>query len=45
VPFEKKHAAYFQALNPAWLEEYFSVEDIDREVLEQPEERVPARDN
>jgi len=44
-PFEKKYAAYFKALNLVWLEEFFSVEDIDREVLEQPEERVPAHDN
>ena len=42
VPFEKKYAAYFKALNLVWLEEFFFVEDIDREVLEQPEDRVLA---
>jgi hypothetical protein len=23
MPFEKKCAAYFKALNPAWLEEFY----------------------
>jgi len=42
VPYEKRYAPYFKELNLVWLEEYFSVEDIDREVLEHPEERVLA---
>ena len=40
--YDGKYAACFKKLNLAWLEEYFSVEDIDREVLENPEERVIA---
>ncbi|MCB9293401.1 MAG: GNAT family N-acetyltransferase [Lewinellaceae bacterium] len=31
---------YFEQLNKAWLEEYFSVEPIDRWVLENPEEAI-----
>jgi GNAT superfamily N-acetyltransferase len=42
VPYEKGYAAYFKELNLVWLTQYFSVEDIDREVLEQPGERVLA---
>jgi ribosomal protein S18 acetylase RimI-like enzyme len=42
VQYENKYAPYFKELNLVWLDEYFSVEDIDREVLEHPEERVLA---
>lgn len=42
VPYENKYARYFKELNLVWIEEYFSVEDIDREVREHPEERVLA---
>lgn len=31
---------YFEQFNKAWLEEYFSVEPIDRWVLENPEEAI-----
>ena len=31
---------YFEQFNRAWLEEYFSVEPIDRWVLENPEEAI-----
>ena len=40
VQYENKYAPYFKELNLVWLTQYFSVEDIDREVLEQPGERV-----
>lgn len=40
VPYENRYASYFKELNLVWLTQYFSVEDIDREVLEQPGERV-----
>ena len=42
VPYENRYARYFKELNLVWLEEYFSVEDIDREVMEHPEEQVLA---
>jgi ribosomal protein S18 acetylase RimI-like enzyme len=42
VPYENRYARYFKELNRVWIEEYFSVEDIDREVMEHPEERVVA---
>lgn len=31
---------YFEKFNKAWLEEYFRVEDVDREVLEHPYESI-----
>jgi ribosomal protein S18 acetylase RimI-like enzyme len=40
VPFENRYASCFKELNLVWLTHYFSVEDIDRDVLEHPEERV-----
>ena len=42
VPYEDRYARYFKQLNLVWLEEYFSVEEIDRQVLEHPEEQVVA---
>jgi ribosomal protein S18 acetylase RimI-like enzyme len=42
VPYENRYARYFKELNLVWLEEYFSVEEIDREVMEHPEEQVLA---
>jgi ribosomal protein S18 acetylase RimI-like enzyme len=42
VPYENRYARYFKELNLVWLEEYFSVEEIDREVMEHPGERVLA---
>ncbi|HNR15270.1 MAG TPA: GNAT family N-acetyltransferase [Chitinophagaceae bacterium] len=34
--FKPEYAPYFKSLNEAWLQEYFTVEDIDREVLGNP---------
>ncbi|MBC7915342.1 MAG: GNAT family N-acetyltransferase, partial [Pyrinomonadaceae bacterium] len=35
-----EYRKYFEQLNKAWLEEYFSVEPIDKWVLENPEQSV-----
>lgn len=43
VPFEERFAADFARLNYQWIEEYFGVEDHDREVLENPFDRVVRR--
>jgi predicted N-acetyltransferase YhbS len=40
VTFENKYAVYFKEFNLVWLKQYFSVEDIDRKVLDNPEEQV-----
>lgn len=40
VPFKPEYAIHFNSLNKAWLEEYFTVEPIDRYVLENPEEAI-----
>lgn len=37
LPFSPEHAAAFDALNRAWIEEYFTVEPIDDQVLRDPE--------
>ncbi len=40
VPYKPEYAIYFERFNKAWLEEYFTVEPIDKYVLENPEEAV-----
>lgn len=40
IPFEPRYRDDFQRLNVEWLEKYFHVEAIDREVLSHPEERI-----
>lgn len=40
--YKQSYAPYFKSLNEAWLEEYFTVEDIDREVLGNPDKYVLA---
>ncbi|WP_298674125.1 GNAT family N-acetyltransferase [uncultured Sphingomonas sp.] len=40
VAFEPRHAAAFSALNIAWLERFFAVEDKDREQLGAAQARV-----
>ncbi len=42
VTFKNKYSGYFKEFNLVWLQQYFSVEDIDRKVLENPEEQVIA---
>ncbi|MEM7552063.1 MAG: bifunctional helix-turn-helix transcriptional regulator/GNAT family N-acetyltransferase [Bacteroidota bacterium] len=36
IPFEASLSKYFADLNYEWIEKYFVIEDIDREVLENP---------
>lgn len=40
--FKESYAPYFKSLNEAWLEEYFTVEEIDREVLSHPDKYILA---
>ncbi|MBP7866703.1 MAG: bifunctional helix-turn-helix transcriptional regulator/GNAT family N-acetyltransferase [Acidobacteria bacterium] len=42
LDFEPRFRKYFGILNYQWLRKHFQVEDPDREVLENPEERVLA---
>ena len=37
IPFEKSLAKYFTALNLAWVEKYFVVEPMDKEMLNNPQ--------
>lgn len=38
--YKPGYAAHFKSLNEAWLEEYFTVEEIDREVLGNPDKYI-----
>jgi ribosomal protein S18 acetylase RimI-like enzyme len=40
LPFKQEYKVHFENLNKAWLDKYFSVEPIDRWVLENPEEAI-----
>jgi GNAT superfamily N-acetyltransferase len=40
LPHKPEYKVHFEKLNKAWLEEYFTVEPIDRWVLENPEEAI-----
>ncbi len=40
IPFDPKYAKDFARLNVAWLEKYFVVEPLDKELLEQCEETI-----
>ena len=42
VPFRRELAPAFQALNLAWIERLFAVEDADRKVLGDPERAIIA---
>jgi ribosomal protein S18 acetylase RimI-like enzyme len=37
LPYKPEYAVYFDRYNKAWLQEYYSVEPIDKYVLENPE--------
>ena len=43
LPFEPRYRDDFKRLNVEWLEKYFHVEAIDRDVLSHPEERILKR--
>lgn len=40
IEYQSTYQPSFERLNKAWLETYFTVEPIDRYVLEQPEEAI-----
>ncbi len=40
VPYRPEYRADFERLNRAWIEQYFEVEDADREVFADPEAAV-----
>ena len=43
VQFDNKYAADFAALNYEWIEHYFSIEDHDREILDDPNNYIIAK--
>jgi GNAT superfamily N-acetyltransferase len=42
VPYAPELASHFYAINAAWIEEMFTMEDTDRDTLENPQERIIA---
>jgi DNA-binding MarR family transcriptional regulator/predicted GNAT family N-acyltransferase len=42
-PYRAEWAAHFERINAEWLERYFVIEAVDREMLAHPEERVLDR--
>lgn len=40
VPFSSELAPHFESLNIQWIETFFRVEDVDLEVLQNPQEKV-----
>jgi len=40
IDYKKEYQPYFEKFNNAWLEEYFSIEPIDKYVLQNPEEAI-----
>ena len=40
IPYEEAHQPYFESLNRAWIEKYFWLEEIDRYVLQHPDEAI-----
>ncbi|MFL5810019.1 MAG: GNAT family N-acetyltransferase [Flavisolibacter sp.] len=40
IDYLPEHQPYFEALNRAWIEKYFELEELDKYVLQQPEEAI-----
>lgn len=40
VPYRREYRVDFERLNRAWIEQYFQVEDADREVFRDPESAI-----
>ena len=40
IDYRPEHQPYFEAFNRAWIEKYFWLEEIDKYVLQQPEEAI-----
>ncbi|WP_224998805.1 GNAT family N-acetyltransferase [Cesiribacter sp. SM1] len=43
LPYQPLYQPYFEKLNKAWIEEFFTVEPIDRWVLENPDEAILSK--
>jgi putative acetyltransferase len=43
LPFSVELREYFNTLNREWIEQFFVVEEIDRKVLEEPEEYILSK--
>ena len=44
VDYKQEYQPYFEKFNKAWLEEFFTVEPLDKWVLEQPDEAIISKD-
>ena len=40
INYRPQHQIFFEILNRAWIEKYFAMEELDRYVLQQPEEAI-----
>jgi ribosomal protein S18 acetylase RimI-like enzyme len=40
ISYEPQYAIYFERLNKDWIEEYFTLEPLDKYVLENPDEAI-----
>lgn len=40
VEYKPEHQSYFEALNRHWIEKYFSIEEMDKYILGNPEEAI-----
>ncbi|AHM62757.1 gcn5-related N-acetyltransferase [Flammeovirgaceae bacterium 311] len=43
LPYQPQYQPYFEKLNKAWIEEFFTLEPIDLWVLENPEEAILSK--
>ncbi|MBW3546247.1 MAG: GNAT family N-acetyltransferase [Bacteroidetes bacterium] len=43
LPYQPQYQAWFEKLNKAWIEEYFTLEPVDQWVLENPEEAILSK--
>jgi ribosomal protein S18 acetylase RimI-like enzyme len=43
IPYRAEHASHFERLNRAWIEKYFVLEDLDKWVLQNPQEAILAK--
>jgi ribosomal protein S18 acetylase RimI-like enzyme len=43
IDYQPEYKTFFEQLNKAWLQKYFTVEPVDKYVLENPEEAILAQ--
>lgn len=43
LPYQPQYQPYYEKLNKAWIEEFFTIEPIDSQVLENPEESILSK--